>query len=199
MAVYDWPLALRPAYVEWGLIQPQMLGRSAFNGAVQAITLGAPRWQFTIETGVMRASEVPQWESFITRLAGKVHRARCWDWRRESPLGPGGASPTLQAPATGITATVQGLTASQNPVLRAGSYLGINGELKRLSVDAVSNGSGVATLTFEPPLRATAPSGTPVVLTRPTALFILVNDRFSVGQRGARHTGFSLSFEEVFL
>jgi hypothetical protein len=176
-----------------------MLGRSAFNGAVQAITMGAPRWQFTIETGAMRASETPQWEAFITRLGGKVHRARCWDWRRESPLGPGGASPTLQGNATGITATVQGLTANQNPVLRAGSYLGINGELKRLSVDAVSNGSGVATVTFEPPLRATAPGGSAVVLTRPTALFILVNDRFSFSQRGARHTGGSLSFEEVFL
>lgn len=197
MATFDWPEALRPESVEWiGPIVPQALARSAFDGSVQAQILGAPRWAFTITSGVLRPDQVPAWEAFIQRLRGQINRVRAWDWRREAPLGPASGTPVVSTSALGASVATQGWGNSLAPVLRAGSYLGINGELKRLSVDANSNSSGQATLQFEPPLRAAPPVGTTIVLVKPTAKFVMTTERPSMPQKGSKAPGWTLSFEE---
>jgi hypothetical protein len=197
--IIDWPDALRPARVDWGLFVPQLVGRSAFDGSVQANTLGAPRWFCEIDSGPLRRDEVPQWEALMQRLRGKVNRLRMWDWRREAPLGIATGTPLVRVAGTGATIATKGWTASTAGILKAGSYMGINGELKRLSVDMNSDGSGFSTAAFEPPLRATAPVDGAIVLVKPTALFILTTDRPSMAQQGARYPGWTLGFDEVFL
>lgn len=196
MADYDWPTALRPASVEWGLIVPQLGARSAMDGSVQAQTFGAPRWFFNLETGPLKSTEVPQWEALILKLRGRVNRVRCWDWRRESPLGTAGGTPLVNTSAAGATLSTKGWTANQASLLLAGSYFKVNGELKKLTETAASNASGQSTLTFEPPLRVAPAVNAPLTLTMPTANFILVSERPAMPQRGARHPGLSLSFEE---
>lgn len=196
--IIDWPDALRPASVEWGLVVPQRMGRSSFDGSAQAQTMGAPRWVFTITTGVMTLAEMPQWEAFIRRLRGMVNRTRVWDWRRETPLGPAGGAPVVRVAAAGASLETEGWTPSVGGILLAGSYLGINGELKTLSQTIASDASGRATITFEPPLRGTAPAAGAITLTKPKALFVLTSERPTFAQQGARATGATLSFEEVF-
>jgi hypothetical protein len=199
MAIIDWPDALRPASVEWGLVWPQAVGRSSFDGSAQATTIGAPRWAFTVETGPLRFTEVPQWEAFVDRLRGKVNRARAWDWRREAPLGVATGTPVVAATGSGSSVLTSGWTPSITGILLAGSWMGINGELKRLSADISSNGAGQATATFEPPLRASAPEAGAITLVKPTALFQLVSDRPGMKQAGARNPGMTLQFMEDFL
>lgn len=196
--IFDWPAELRPQGVEWGLLHSQVLGESVFDGSVQASPLGAPRWFFTIETGVLHPTEVPLWEAFIDRLFGSVHRARCWDWRREQPLGVATGTPLVKTSAAGNTLATKGWTVSTTNILKRGSYFGVAGELKRLTVDASSNGSGDATLTFTPPLRAAPAVDVPLVLVKPTALFICRTLEPSMRQDGARHPGAGYRFEEVF-
>ena len=196
--IFDWPVALRPASVDWGLTVPQLIGRSAFDGSVEADTVGAPRWGFTITTGAMKLSEVPEWEAFIQRLRGAVNRVRVWDWRREGPLGVATGAPTVRVAGLGASLAVQGWTANTAGILRAGSYIGINGELKKLSQTIDSDGAGYATIQFEPPLRATAPVGAPLILSKPTALFILTGDGQSWEQQGARVPSKTLTFQEAF-
>lgn len=197
-SIIDWPLALRPASVEWSLITPQWLGRSPFDGTVQAQVLGAPRWAFTVTLGTLRRSEAAQWEAFLHRLRGMANRTRAWDWRREAPLGPAPGTPVLAAAASGASATIGGWTPSTF-LMSAGSWLGINGELKMLTADLTSNGAGQAVASFEPPLRATAPSGGAVVLAKPTAVFVMTSERTSFTQQGGRAPqGGTLTFEESF-
>lgn len=196
----DWPIALRPATVAWGLHVPQRMGRSTFDGSVQAQTIGPPRWEFTITTGVIRPDEVPAWEAFTDQLDGAVNRVRAWDWRREEPLGPATGTPTVRVAATGGSALfTEGWTPGVAGILLAGSYfgVGVNGELKRLAATVASDGSGRATLTFRPPLRGTAAVGTPLVLAKPTALFVMTSGKPDFTQEGARTRGATLSFQEV--
>jgi hypothetical protein len=196
--IIDWPVALRPRSVEWGLITSQWGGASVFDGSIQAVSLGAPRWSFSITTGVLRWDAVPAWEAFIDQLDGEVNRVRAWDWRRESPLGPGSVGATVRISTAGVTLATQGWPINTVGVLRAGSWVGVNGELKRLSVTADSDASGRATLVLRPPLRMAPAVGTALVLVKPTALFVLKTKQPMMGQDGARSTGWSLSFEEVF-
>jgi hypothetical protein len=191
-----WPENLRPASVDWGLIRPQLVGRSTFDGSAQAITVGAPRWAFTISTGPLKFAEVPEWEAFIDRLDGRVNRVRAWDWRREQPLGPASGSPEVRVAGTGSTLQTHFWTPTVSGILRAGSYMQINGELKRLSETINSDGLGRATISFVPPLRAEAPAGAPLILSVPTARFMLVTERPSMEQRGSVNPGQTLSFEE---
>lgn len=194
---FDWPPALRPKSVEWqGPIVPQAISRSVFDGGVQAQVLGAPRWAFTITTGVVRLDEVPEWEAFIQRLRGAVNRVRAWDWRREAPLGPATGTPVVRVSALGATLATEGWAPNVSGILRAGSYLGVGGELKRLSAAASSDSLGRATLAFEPPLRAAPTVGSAIVLVKPTAAFYLTTERPAMPQDGSRNTGWTLSFEE---
>jgi hypothetical protein len=194
--IIDWPESLRPATVEWGLFFPQAEGRSAFDGSTQAGTMGAPRWFFTATTGVMKGSEVPEWEAFIGRLRGKVNRARVWDWRREAPIGVATGTPNVRVAGSGSSLALQGWTPSISGILRAGSYMGINGELKRLSVTADSDIDGRCTVQFEPPMRFQASVSTPIELIKPTAKFVMTSERPAFSQQGARHAGATFTFEE---
>jgi hypothetical protein len=194
---FDWPTTLRPKSVEWqGPIVPQAVSRSVFDGGVQAQVLGAPRWAFNITTGVVPLALVPEWEAFIQRLRGATNRVRAWDWRREAPLGPAGGTPVVRVSALGATVATEGWTPGVAGILRAGSYLGVGGELKRLSVTADSDSLGRATLAFEPPLRAAPTVGSAIALVKPTAVFYLTTERPAMPQDGSRNTGWTLSFEE---
>lgn len=195
--ILDWPPALRPAEVDWGLLVPQEVQRG-IDGSPQVDIVGAPRWRVMISTGPLRRDEVPEWEAWVDRLRGGVNRARIWDWRREAPLGPAGGAPIVTFGGTGNSLVTQGWTLSTQKILKAGSWVGLNGELKRLSQSINSDGGGVATITFEPPLRSAVPANAPLLLVKPTALFIMDGDPPSMKQQGARFPGLSLTFEEVF-
>lgn len=192
----DWPASIRPESVEWGLVVPQRLGRSTFDGSAQAQVMGAPRWAFTISSGHIRRADLPTWEALVDQLQGMTNRLRVWDWRREAPLGVATGTPTVRVAGTGTTLATQGWTASTTGMLLPGSYMGINGELKRLTVQMNSDGSGWGTVTFQPPMRASAPVGTPIVLVKPTALFVMTSERPAFVQEGARFKPVTLSFEE---
>ncbi|MCV2349332.1 hypothetical protein [Paucibacter sp. Y2R2-4] len=201
MAEYiDFPLSLRPAEVEWGLYVPQEVQRG-IDGSPQIDIVGAPRWMVQVTTGPLRREEVPEWEALLGRLNGSVNRLRCWDWRRETPLGPASGTPQtrLTAPAaTGNTLNTDLWAANVPGVLKAGSWIGVNGELKRLLLTANSAADGRADLVVEPPLRAPVPPGTPLLLFKPTALFILKGPVPPMKQQGARFPGVTFALEEVF-
>jgi hypothetical protein len=194
--VFDWPVALRPKSVQWELVIPQRVGRSAFDASAQASIMGAPRWAATITVGVLRPDEVPEWEGLLDRLDGAGNRVRLWDWRREAPLGVATGAPVVRVAALGPSLEVEGWTANVLGILRTGSYFSVNGELKRLSLTADSDSLGRTTLQFRPALRFLPPVGAPLLLTKPTAKFRLLTPRIGFKQDGARFSGETFQFEE---
>lgn len=194
--IFDWPADLRPAGVEWRLQRFQALNTSAFDGSVQAATLAAPRWAFTIDTGRLRRSEIPAWEALVDRLDGSINRVRCWDWRREAPLGVATGTPLVRVSASGKTLATKGWTINRTGILLRGSYIGVNGELNRLVLDADSNNLGQATLTLARPLRAAPAVDVPIVITKPTAKFYLTTMDTAFRQDGARASGQTFTFQE---
>lgn len=196
MLTLDWPAALRPASVEFGLIVPQLMARSSFDGSTSADTMGAPRWTFSITIGSRKLSEMPAWEAHIDRLRGRINRTTAWDWRREAPLGVATGTPTVRVAGTGSSLELQGWTANTIGILQAGSYFQVNGELKKLTVTMSSDNNGRCIAQFEPPLRAQAPVDAPLTLIKPTAKFILTSDPPLWGQVGAKVKDLTFTFEE---
>lgn len=196
MQTFDWPEALRPASVEWGLIVPQLTGRSSFDGSSYAETMGAPRWAFSITLGPRKLSELPAWEAHIDRLRGAVNRTRAWDWRREAPLGMATGAPAVRVASAGSSLQLQGWTPSVAGILLAGSYFLVNGELKKLTASMNSDADGRSVAQFEPPLRAQAPVAAALTLVKPTATFVMTSEAPRWGQVGAKVKDVTLTFEE---
>lgn len=75
---------------------------------------------------------------------------------------------------TGIN--IDGLPTSTAGLARAGDWVEINGELKRLTADLDSNSSGAGFLMFEPALRNAPADNAPVVFRSPMGRFLMNDD-----------------------
>lgn len=80
------------------------------------------------------------------------------------------------ASQTGVLLIVDGLPASTSGLARAGDMFEVGGELKRLTADVDTDGSGNAALMFEPALRSAPADNVPVIFTKPAGRFVLADD-----------------------
>jgi hypothetical protein len=203
MTTITWPNTptMRPQSVECALMLPEALSSSAFNQSTQSAVLGPAYWMLTITVGSRRASEVRDWEAWIAQFTNSGTRLLMWDWRFETPRGTAGGAPVFNgAGQTGNVLSTRGWPASAPALLMPGDYVGTGTELRKVVSQVASNGAGQATLTLDQPIRTSPADGQAIVTTRPTALFMCTTDKASRGfkQEGARHTGPTLAFKEVF-
>lgn len=83
------------------------------------------------------------------------------------------------ASQTGNKLIVDGLPASTLGVARAGDLFEVNGELKRLTADLNSDGSGNGYMIFEPSLRTAPANNAPIIFRSPMGKFMLGSDSTS--------------------
>jgi hypothetical protein len=83
------------------------------------------------------------------------------------------------ASQTGASLAVDGLPVSSAGLLRAGDWIEVNGELKRLVADLNTDAAGAGTMLIEPPLRNSPADNVPVVVRTPMGRFLLSDE--SVG------------------
>lgn len=74
---------------------------------------------------------------------------------------------------TGATLYTGGWTASTTGVLKAGDFIGVNGELKMVTADATTDIFGNVTLSLEPPLRSSPANLATITTNKPTTTFML--------------------------
>lgn len=84
---------------------------------------------------------------------------------------------------TGTSILLKTLPASTNGLAKAGDWIEINGELKRLVADLDSNASGAGTAIFEPALHQVTTDGTPVIFRNPMGKFLMAEESTSWGTR----------------
>jgi hypothetical protein len=137
----------------------------------------------------------------MMQLRGRANRLVLWNLGRPALRGVGGGAPLVNgAGQTGTSVAVDGLPASVTGWALPGDMLGIGGELKMVVASVNSNGSGQATVTFEPPLRGAPADNSAVVVSQPTARFMPVADQAEWSYQPARLvTGHTLELVESFL
>lgn len=84
---------------------------------------------------------------------------------------------------TGSTLIIDGLPTSTNGLARAGDWFEVNGELKRLTADLNSDSSGNGVLIFEPTLRSSPSTNSPVIFRSPMGRFLVAEDSTTWGTR----------------
>ena len=163
MTDFIWPDDLVPHGAGFRL-QPHTGGsESPFSRVTKVYELSAARWtcQMTLSGGDSArwgldgvARYGPRLDALIAKLRGRANRVALFDFRRDSmsdPAWPSGAG--NEAAAKGATTLViTGLP--PGTIAYAGDYIGGDGRPHLILDDAVADGSGEATVTFEPALAA---------------------------------------------
>lgn len=150
---------------------------SPVNRATQTKEQAGARWRLDLTLRAMHRREAAAWIAFLTRMRGRVESCYVYDPDYAEPLGAGGGTPVVDGGGqTGTSLQVKDCAASQFQWLCAGDYFEAGGELKRLTQDANTNGSGQVTLQFESFFRNSPGDESPVTIIRPRALMCLIDD-----------------------
>jgi hypothetical protein len=191
-----------PSRVAWRLVPRTQVFSSPLNGGEQTAELPGARWEAEITWAALTKPEVRRLRAFVIQLKGRAGRFYLHDFSHASPSGIGTGTPRVNgASQTGNSLITDGWTPSETGILKAGDYFALpTGELKMLTADANSNGSGQATLAFEPPIRTAPTDNHLLTLVRPPCVMRLTDDdqdQFAVS--GSLVQDYTLKAVEAFL
>jgi hypothetical protein len=144
---------------------------------VQRILLGGARWTANYSLPAMNRNQAGPWKAFFDLCEGQANVFQAFDPDNKLPRGfVTGSTPLVNgASQTGSSLTTDGWVASKI-VLKAGDYFTVNSELKRITADVVSDGSGNATIPFKPALRGSPADNAALTVTNATTSMTLQDD-----------------------
>ncbi|QEZ47180.1 hypothetical protein [Cupriavidus oxalaticus] len=177
MATLDWPLDLVPAKVAWGLQSNTETFTSPLNRSMQTVERPGARWKVTLEFPPKNDADRGRLEAFLAALGGMAGRFTLWPHAR-----PGSSmySPLVNGTMTDFKVLPTKSWPASTLVLRAGDYLSAGGELKLVTADVTSNGSGLASVPVAPAFRKAPANNSAITLDKPRATMMLVSDEYSV-------------------
>lgn len=161
---------------------------SPLNRTVQTVALAGARWRADITLRAMKKQEAAQWIAFFLQLRGMsdTFTMQDPDWRVNLGLSTG--SPLVNgAGQTGNSLVVDSCPANVTNWLRPADYFQIGDELKRVVAPVNTNGSGQATITFEPRIRVSPADNSSVIIRGAAGKFRLMDDQqlqWEIGRNG---------------
>lgn len=197
MTILTFP-SITPNESVWGLRSNTQQFRSPFTGSVQTIELAGSRWFATLTFNNLTSEDRRTMTAFLVQLRGGSGRFYLYDHSHSTPAGVGTGTPLVKGGSqTGRSLNTDGWTVSQTGILKAGDYFSVNDELKMVTADCNSDGSGNSTVNFEPPLRASPSDNATITVTQPKAVMMLSEDSVD-WQNVPLFTSFTITCEEVF-
>ncbi len=162
-----------PSAESWVPVFNTQSFESDLNGIMQTAELPGAKWSASLTFTNLNKSEIKALRGFLVALRGRAGRFYLSPTDSASSLTPVGS--VNGASQTGGTLVTDGWGINST-VLQAGDWFGVNDELKMLSEDAVTDGSGNCTLIFSPNLNDSPPNSDPLTVNRPACVMRLVND-----------------------
>lgn len=131
---------------------------SALSGQMQTKILGGSYWKAEYTLPAMARADWQKWVAFFDSLNGMsgTFYALCPDCKTSLGISTG-STPLINGASQIGTSVVTDGWSNSTLVLKAGDFISFNGELKRVTEDLTSDGSGNGTINFVPKIR-TSPS-----------------------------------------
>lgn len=190
MSVITYTTALGISRMAWALPRRDIAFSSPFGS--QSVEVNVPLWEVSITGPSRNDANMGPWKAFLMKLRGKTNQFEVWDVKRPAPLGTMRGTMTLNAEAAQGATTLAIVASGENAkTLVEGDLLGLGSgttqQVVMVTADATSNGSGVISVSVEPPLRNTHAAAAAVTWDKPKALFRATQSRF-----GWEYTGGSM-------
>jgi len=164
----------------FSLISNVKVFQSPANLTVQTAEYAGSVWAGEYNLPPMTREEAASWLSFLVKLRGASGRFYGFDPGGRVPRGTATGTPLVQGGSqTGTTLVTDGWTAGVTGILKAGDYIGVNSQLYMVVADANSDGSGVSSLTIEPPLRSSPSDNAPITTTQASCVMRLSSNDVS--------------------
>lgn len=155
--------------------------RSAFTKRTQTAVGSPALWTAEYTLPVMLRAEAQPWAAFIWQLQGRAGRFYAYNPDYRTPLGVATGTPLVNGADQANTKSLitDGWTNS-TLVLKAGDFIAydtsLGRELRVLTADATSDGSGNATLALDEPIRVAPANNAAIITTDPSCVMQLVQD-----------------------
>ena len=196
MATITYPSTPKPSGMSWRLVMPAQTNVSEWTGRRQTVASGRGWWECQLSLPpIVGTTNINAWRSFIAKSRGSANDFQI-------PVDPTAQSASTATPLvngagqTGRTLNTDGWPLSTT-VLQAGQYVTINNQLLQLTENVTSNGSGVATLTFEPPIRTSPADNAAIEYKNPFCLMYFVEEPTLSVENGYVYS-LSLNLRESF-
>lgn len=196
MTTITLPSTPKPQTMMWKLVQPAQNNISVWTGARQVLPSNRGWWECQITyPPIVGTSNFNTWRSFTAQMRGAGNDVQI-------PVDPTAQSAIANtmlvngANQTGRSINVDGLPNSTT-VLTAGQFVTIDNQLLQLTANVTSNGTGQATLSFEPAIRAAPADNATVEFKNPYALMYLTEDPSYSVEPGYIYS-LSLNLREAF-
>ena len=199
MTTYAIPTTVGFSSVEFGLENNNQVFESPLSNSIQVTELTGARWYATFNLPPMKKANALEYIGFLQRLQGRVHSFSGYDPNHRSPSGTIAGSTLLVngASQTGTSLVLDG-GANSTLVLKAGDFFSVNSELKMVTADATTDGSGDVTVNFVPSLRASPSNDASITTTNPVCTMKLTGDSTTYSINTSSIYGISFSGIEVF-
>lgn len=177
MTAYSIPSSIKIRSNNFGLRFNTRAFTSPFNQATQTLELTGARWAATYTTPMLTRAQRAELQAFLIKLRGRANTFYAYDPDGKTPRGVMSGTPLVKgAGQTGNSLNIDGCTNSITGWGKAGDYFTVNGELKMLTADCNTNGSGETTLVFEPSLRSAPADNAVITVSTATCEMMLVDD-----------------------
>lgn len=199
MSVIAFPSTLYASRLTWAQTRLDLAFNSIFGS--QSVEVNPPLWEVSLESDQMYEADAGAWQSLLMQLRGQTNQLSLWNLARPAPLGTMRGTMTLNTGAAQGATTISIIAATQaSKTLKAGDLLGIGTsttqQVVMVMADATANGSGVISVTIEPPLRNAHLIAAEVTWDKPKALFRRKQSQASWDYETTLASGFTLELIE---
>ena len=202
MAILSLPSGIKPSSMEFGIEYNTHINTSPLSGSIQTVEIPGARWKASLTFNSLQPDDGREMAAFITSLRGSSGRFYITDYSHSSPRGTNLFSTVTVdgASQVGNTINTSGWTATQTGLLLPGDYIELEGsELKMVTAQVDSDGSGDATITFDPPIRTSPSDASTILTTGYRTVVLLDNDQINwVNQDNLLITDIVFSCIEAF-
>jgi len=193
----DFPVSIRTSMIN--LSVNQAIFESAFTRQQQTQEHAAgkgDRWEGVWVTPSLSTSDMKALKAWLVSLKGQINTFKAYDPDNRTLENAPGNALVAGASQTGTSINVDGWPLSQT-VMLAGEFFQFEDEFKMCLEDVVTNGSGQATINFEPAIRTSPANNATVIVTNPFFIARLA-DVYGGTETNQNKIGVvSITFEEV--
>lgn len=196
MTTITLPSTPKPQSMSWTLKQPAQNNISTWTGARQVLPSGRGWWECQITyPPIVGTTSFNAWRAFIALMRGAANDVQI----PVDPTAQSAIANTMSvngAGQTGRSINVDGLPNSTT-VLVAGQFVTIGNQLLQLTANVTTNGTGQATISFEPSIRSAPADNAVVEFKNPYALMYLTEEPTYSVEPGYVYS-LSLNLREAF-
>lgn len=200
MANYNYPTdrIFIPRSIIWSFRDNARVFESQLSGAIQSTSVPGTRWACSLIFDNHLPEDRAQIEGFFSliRRQNRILMHRLDRPRALGTINSGGVLLNSLLAQFGSVAVLKNCGA--NKLLKAGSMIGIGSQLFMTAFDAVSDGSGIMSVTLSMPSRLTHGADTAVTLDKPTAKWMYNSNGADFARSGQVATPLTIDLVEVF-